>query len=230
MIHAERSEVIFIGGRSGVGKSSVALEMLNQLTEADVKHAVIEGDNLDQAHPAPWRTGLHLAELNLAAMWRNYREAGYRRVIYTNTVSVLETETLSEAMGDDVHVTAVLLTASDDTARARLSRREIGSALDSHVERSNHAAHNLEMRATDAVHRISTDGRTVADIASEIIGLTGWLDLASVRETQFTNDRRDAIPATLPEPTDGPRERIERDEPKMLGDRCRHSNAAVLGE
>jgi len=42
-------DVIFIGGRSRVGESSVAAEASHLLGLADVQHAVIEGDNLDQA-------------------------------------------------------------------------------------------------------------------------------------------------------------------------------------
>ena len=49
------AEVLFIGGRSGVGKTSAALELHALLTALDVRHAVIEGDNLDLAHPAPWQ-------------------------------------------------------------------------------------------------------------------------------------------------------------------------------
>ncbi len=32
-----------------------------------------------------------------------------------------------------------------------------------------------EEAAPDWVHRVDTDDRTVADIAAEIIGLTGWM-------------------------------------------------------
>jgi uridine kinase len=96
---AERSEVLFIGGRSGVGKTSVALELHWRLAEQQVKHCVIEGDTLDQAYPPPWEHGL--AEQNLSAIWNNYRALGYWRLIYTNTVSVLYTEALTAAMGDD---------------------------------------------------------------------------------------------------------------------------------
>jgi hypothetical protein len=94
----ELSEVLFIGGRSGVGKTSVAYELHSQLAAKDVRHCLIEGDNLDMAHPAPWVHGL--AEKNLAAMWQNYRELGYRRLIYTNTVSVRLTQELATAMGE----------------------------------------------------------------------------------------------------------------------------------
>lgn len=82
-------EVLFIGGRAGVGKSSVAAEIHAQLSSARIRHCVIEGDNLDLAWPVPWQHGLRLVEANLAAMWSTYRACGYSRLIYTNTAAVL---------------------------------------------------------------------------------------------------------------------------------------------
>ncbi|WP_344790587.1 adenylyl-sulfate kinase [Gryllotalpicola daejeonensis] len=149
--------------------------MSRLLARADVRHAVIEGDNLDLAYPVPWQQGLKLAELNLAAMWRNYCEAGYRRLVFTNTVSVLEIDSLSAALGGEVRAIGVLLTADDETVRSRLTAREIGSALDEHLERSAATARRLDAQAPNAVHRVRTDDRTVADIANEIVALTGWL-------------------------------------------------------
>jgi adenylylsulfate kinase-like enzyme len=49
-----RSEAIFIGGRSSVGKTTVAFEVHAQLSAADVPHCLIDGDFLDMAHPPPW--------------------------------------------------------------------------------------------------------------------------------------------------------------------------------
>jgi hypothetical protein len=167
-----RSEALFLGGRSGVGKSSVGNEIHTQLSAAGVWHCLIEGDNLDMAYPPPWEHGL--AERNLAAMWANYRSLGYRRMIYTNTVSVGFVDQLTEAMGDSPGVTAVLLTADDTTARQRLAKREIGTALDWHIERSDLMARELDQTIPGWVHRVPTDGRGVADIAAQIIGLTGW--------------------------------------------------------
>jgi hypothetical protein len=164
--------VLFLGGRSGVGKSSVGYEIHEQLSAADVRHCLIEGDNLDLAYPPPWEHGL--AERNLAAMWANYRALGYRRMIYTNTVSVRFADELTAAMGDDPAVTAVLLTADDTTARHRLAKREIGTALDRHVERSDLMARELDRTVPARVHRVPTDGRPVAVIAAQIITLTGW--------------------------------------------------------
>jgi hypothetical protein len=169
-----RSEAVFIGGRSGVGKSSVGQEMHAQLSAARIRHCLIEGDNLDLAYPPPWEHGL--AERNLAAMWANYRALGYRRMIYTNTASVSGTVIgeLTAAMGDGPQVTGVLLTCTDGTARERLGQREIGTALDWHIERSTVMAARLDSRVPGWVHRVVTDGRPVAGIAAEIIGLAGW--------------------------------------------------------
>nr|WP_025159158.1 AAA family ATPase [Leifsonia aquatica] len=168
------TDVIFIGGRSGVGKSSVAAEASRILAHADIRHAVIEGDNLDQAHPEPWREGIDLAERNLAALWSNYRAIGYSRLIFTNTVSVLQMPSLVAALGPDVRPFGVLLTASDAAAAERLGRREIGSGLAEHIERSRSAAARLD--EARSVHRVATDGRTVADIAAEILAAAGWTE------------------------------------------------------
>ena len=169
-----QTEALLVGGRAGVGKSSVGYEIHEQLSAVGLRHCLIEGDNLDMAYPEPWEH--HLAERNLAAMWANYRALGYRRMIYTNTASVLEKVIgeLTAAMGDDPQVTGVLLTCSDTTARQRLAQREIGSALDWHVERSAQMARRLDRQAPAWVHRVATDARTVADIAAEVISLTAW--------------------------------------------------------
>lgn len=146
------TDVLFIGGRSGVGKTSVAAEIGRQLTAADVWHALKEGDNLTQA-PNP----------------------GYHRLIYTNTVSVLEMDNLVNAIGGDVTATGILLTASDKTAAERLTGREIGSGLSYHLEASKRGADRLAATASDQVHRVATDARSIAAIASEILSLTAWL-------------------------------------------------------
>lgn len=162
-------------GRSGVGKTSVAAEISRQLVDADIWHALIEGDYLGQAHPEPWRQGIPLVERNLAAMWRNYRDLGYHRLIYTNTASVLNMDSLTFALGGSVIRTGVLLTASDETTAERLARREVGSGLSYHLEASKRGAEQLAAKASDQIHRVATDSRSVATIASEVISLTTWL-------------------------------------------------------
>ncbi|WP_308159649.1 ATPase [Arthrobacter sp. ISL-65] len=144
------------------------------------------GDNLDMAHPVPWAHGL--AEKNLCAMWKNYRELGYRRLIYTNTVSVRLTQELAKAMGDNPKIIGVLLMANDLTVYKRLAGRETGTDLDSHGERSQRAAHDLDLHTPPWFHRVETDDRTPTDVAKEILALTSWQDLAPVGIPADTNN------------------------------------------
>lgn len=151
-------------------------EVSAQLQAAEVAHCLVEGDNLDQAFPAP-RDDPHrsrMTEANLAAIWGNYAALGYRRLIYTNTVSVLEPDLIARAMGGAPRIVGVLLTADDATARRRLGGREIGSQLDAHVSRSTRMARHLQDTAPPSVVRVPTGGRAVADIARDVIVVTGW--------------------------------------------------------
>lgn len=164
-------EVLLIGGPSGVGKSTVAWEVSAQLRDADVPHCVIEGDIMDQIHPAPPDDPERAAitERNLAAIWANYAALGQRRLIYTNTVSILEAPMIIRAMGHPAtRATRVLLTAGGDTVRTRLTSREIGSQLEPHLARSTFMARHLDEHAPEGTIRIDTDGRTVTDIAAEV--------------------------------------------------------------
>ena len=177
-VHKEhRAEALLIGGRSGVGKTTVGWEISARLRAAGVAHCLIEGDNLDQAHPAPpgdpSRT--KLTEANLAAMWGNYAGLGHHRLIYTNTVSILEPDLITRAMGGTPRIIPVLLTAADATARRRLGTREIGSQLEAHLHRSAKMAVWLDTSAPADAVRVATDGRSVGEIAREVIAATGWL-------------------------------------------------------
>lgn len=171
------AEALLIGGRSGVGKTTVGWEVSAQLQSAGIAHCLVEGDNLDQAFPAPpddpART--KMTEANLAALWGNYAALGYRRLIYTNTVSVLEPDLIARAMGGTPRIISVLLTADDATAHHRLSGREIGSQLDAHLRRSTKMAVHLEDTAPPDVVRVPTDGRPVDVIARDVITATNWL-------------------------------------------------------
>jgi molybdopterin-guanine dinucleotide biosynthesis protein len=61
-------EVLVIAGPAGVGKTTVANEVSAQLRRANVAHAVVDTDVLDDVFPVPdeqWR----VTEQNLAAVW-----------------------------------------------------------------------------------------------------------------------------------------------------------------
>ena len=175
----DHAEVLLIGGRAGVGKTSVGWEVSALLRAAAVPHAVIDGDFMGQVHPAPegdpHRT--EITESNLTAVWANYARRGYRRLIYTNTLSVVPEATgmFERALGGRVRIVRVLLTATDATTRARLERRELGSELETEWESSTRKARLLDQRTPADAVRVATDGRAVADIAREVVTATGWI-------------------------------------------------------
>ncbi|AXE26158.1 hypothetical protein C0216_24270 [Streptomyces globosus] len=175
----DQAEVLLIGGRAGVGKTTVGWEVSTLLRAAAVAHCVIEGDFMGQAHPAPEGDPRRrkIAERNLTALWSNYAELGYRRLIYTQTVSVLSEneEMFRRAMGADVRMVRVVLTASDATARQRLTDREVGSELEQELAGSARKARILDEQAPPDTLRVVTDGRAVVDIAREVADATGWL-------------------------------------------------------
>ncbi|WP_330352508.1 hypothetical protein [Streptomyces chartreusis] len=174
----DHAEVLLIGGRAGVGKTTVGWEVSARLRAAQVAHAVIDGDFMGAVHPAPpddtHRSGI--TARNLAAVWANYADLGHRRLVYTNTSSVLDMAApmFRRAMGDDVRLVRVLLTATDETAAQRLTGRELGSELEHEVRSSRRKARLLDEHAPADVRRVPTDGRTVIDIAAEVVATTGW--------------------------------------------------------
>lgn len=169
-------EVLLIAGRSGAGKSTVGGEVSELLRERNTAHCLLEGDLVGHVSPPP-ATDPHrsaLTERNLAAVWANFAALGHRRLVCTNTVSVLEPDMFRRAMGDPaLRVVGVLLTATEATAEARLAGRERGTRLAVHVERSARAARRLEEQAPSVTVRVSTDGKPVRQIAQEVVPRPG---------------------------------------------------------
>lgn len=170
------AEVLLIGGRSGVGKTTVGWEVAAQLRAAAVSHAIIEGDFMGQVFPPP-ADSASLVERNLTAVWANYAGLGHHRLIYTNTLSVLPQTTgmFERAMGADVRIIRVLLTAADATVSARLTGRELGSELAQGLRTSADRARQLDERVRADTVRVPTDHRRVVDIAQEVLAATGWV-------------------------------------------------------
>lgn len=182
-------QILLLGGASGTGKTTVGWELSAILEHRGVDHCVIDGDTLGHIFPAPpgdpSRSGV--VERNLASVWSGFAKVGQTRLIYTNTVSVLEEEMIRRAVRTpaagggassevevEVEVTSVVLVAGARTVAQRLARRETGDRVDLHIDRSLRAAMLLQQRASESVVVISTDGRAVEDVALEVLDATGW--------------------------------------------------------
>lgn len=174
----DHADVLLIGGRAGAGKTTVGWEVSALLRKATVSHAIIDGDFMGQVHPAPRGDPdrSEITESNLTAVWANFARRGYRRLVYTNTLSVMPetTSMFLRAMGAETRIVRVLLTASDATVRERLTARERGSELDHELAGSARKARLLDERVPAGTARVATDGRAVVDIAREVVAATGW--------------------------------------------------------
>ena len=168
------SEVLLLAGRSGVGKSQCRIRMPCRTQGSGC--AALCDRRRHVGHGLSDTVEHVLAERNLAAMWANYRELGYRRLIFVNSACVLATEArkLAAAMGDDPRLVPIILTCTDATAAQRLGHRETGDSLDQHVDASRRMAAALTGGAETSTYRIATDDRTMAEIAADAIAFTGW--------------------------------------------------------
>jgi hypothetical protein len=168
-------EVLLIGGSAGVGKSSVGWEVSVQLNHRGISHWHLEGDVLDAAWPRPRddQDGQRMTVNTMRAMAGVFAAEGYTRCVYVQTASVIESHVVAQALGN-VRTVGVLLTASEATRVQRLSGREIGTDLDRHVASTRRMADRLQQESPEWVVRISTDGRSVAAIATDVIERSGW--------------------------------------------------------
>jgi broad-specificity NMP kinase len=168
-------EVLVVCGPAGVGKTTVANEVSEQLKLAQIEHAVIDTDALDQVHPWPL-PGLPPEELsrrNFAAVWGNFAQIGHRRLILTGVFVDLEVELAwITSVVPTRKVTVVRLRADASTLESRVHRGEIGSAVADQLRRT--MAQVEAIVDPPGTIMVDTSSASVTDAAAEILGLVGW--------------------------------------------------------
>jgi GrpB-like predicted nucleotidyltransferase (UPF0157 family) len=165
-----RVPVIVLSGPVGVGKSAVASELSGTLSSAGVPHALVDFDVLTACYPySPGdRFGHGLGCANLAHVWRNARSCGARCLVMAR---VVETREELEGFRDAVpgaDIVVVRLAASLPVLEERVRARERGHSLEWHLQRAAELADGLRQAAIED-YLVQTDGRTVADVAAEIV-------------------------------------------------------------
>ena len=115
--------MLVISGAAGVGKSSTAYEVSNQLQRAGVGHAVVDSDELDHIFPVPPDLA-RLTERNLKCVWSGFSERGVTRLVLVGVYlhRPAELEWIRRAI-PGAHFTLVRLVASDETLADRLVRQ-----------------------------------------------------------------------------------------------------------
>ncbi|RZU61243.1 hypothetical protein [Zhihengliuella halotolerans] len=163
---------IFINGTYGVGKTSVLDHIGDRLEGSARPFALMDVDWFHRSWPpAHAMHGNALIELeNMAAVWRNYRTVGPRRLVISGVIESKEDlHRYSDALS--VAIRPVLLVADRRTVFHRLRRRyspQRAGHLQWHLERAS----GLQERLIDAAPyeaRFDTTSDVPAKTAQRII-------------------------------------------------------------
>jgi hypothetical protein len=172
--------VLVITGPVGVGKSAIANEAAWLLRQADVPHALVDLDRIEQCWPIPADDpeNERVSHRNLACMWANFREAGADRLIF---VRVLETRSLLRRVTKAVpgaHITVVRLMAPLAVLHERIRSRE-ASDPEWFLGAATHTAEVFE-RAQVEDHLVDNENRPATVVAKEVLHRVGWLPSGAV--------------------------------------------------
>jgi len=169
--------VLVICGAAGVGKSAVAWEIERHLQIADVRHAMIDTDELDRVYPQPEPLSepVALSRRNLKALWESFAALGHSRLILSGVMLDLDADLAwISASIENADYTVVRLLASDETLRQRVETREIGTGREEQTRRTLAQAEALRQQKKGRAVVVQTDDRSPEEIAREILEIIGW--------------------------------------------------------
>lgn len=167
---------MIITGPVGAGKTTVALEVSELLEQGSIAHACVDLDALRWCYPRrpDDRFSTKLAMKNLAAIWVNFQECGATSLIIADVIETRSGLDRYRAAIPGADILVVRLTASLNTLHKRLEHRELGVGLAWHLQRAPELAVIMERNHIEDL-LVSTDGKTVTEIAREILQQTRWM-------------------------------------------------------
>ena len=170
-------EILLITGAAGVGKSTASWEISEELKRRGLAHALIDTDELDRVWPRP-SDEMRQRQLdvgNLASWWSRYEELGIPRLVLAGVFLDLDAAVgwITEAIPRG-EIRAVRLVVSADELRARVERREIGSAGAAQLSRSLKQRAFIEAHPRPDETVIDTGNLSVTEVAVRMCDLMGW--------------------------------------------------------
>lgn len=168
--------VLLITGPVGVGKSTIAAQAATLLREADVPHALVDLDQIEQSWPVPADDpgNERVSHRNLACMWANFRQAGADRLIL---VRVLEDRSLLRRVTKAVpgaQITVVRLRAPLAVLHQRIRSREAGDPS-WYLDAATSTAEVFEQAQVED-HLVDNQNRPATVVAEEVLHRVGWLN------------------------------------------------------
>jgi adenylylsulfate kinase-like enzyme len=166
-------KVIVLSGSMGSGKTTVLGEMSDILCEQGAPHAAFDLDAVTTVL-LPDAAAQEVNSRNLAAICRNVLAAGVVRLLVAEALETRsQFERIREALpGADI--TVCRLTASLATMESRLRVREPGMYQDRFVVRSRVLDERMAAAKLENFIVVN-DGRSVTDVAREVLQCAGWI-------------------------------------------------------
>ncbi len=162
---------LWLCGPVGVGKTTTAFEIFGRLTDAGIKTAYVDLDQLGLCYPTPAddRDNHRVKAANLAAVWPGFRDDGARCLVVSGGIGTHDVVRLHADQLPDTALTLVRLRVSDDGLRRRVIGR--GWQVDA-VDEFIREAHDLDQH--DFAHAyVDTDDLSVADVATAVLAKAG---------------------------------------------------------
>jgi adenylylsulfate kinase len=174
MTTPEEPRAVLVTGTIGSGKTAVATEMGEILEESGIPCAIVDLDWLGWVH-----LGRHpideLIASNLAAMVPNYHAAGVRHYVLARSIgSAEQVAALRGGLDGATPLVVVRLTANKETILGRLRNRDEGRTLQEHVAQAVQFE-SEQAHAQLADFDVSTDSRSVREVATEVLSWLGWI-------------------------------------------------------
>ncbi len=169
--------MLVVCGPSGSGKTVTMWEIGHRLRQGEIPHALIDADELDRVWPQPESVEalITVTRRHLRTMWETFSGLGTRHLLVCGVMASIaqSEEWIAEAV-PGATITYVRLSAEHATRERRLRGRTLGSGFDQEMRASDRAAAFIEEHDRPGMPTVSTDGKTVAEVADEVLRITGW--------------------------------------------------------
>lgn len=163
-----------LSGTVGVGKTTMALEVVDALAEREVACAAVDLDALVMQWPPTSKWNNDLLFENLAAIWPNFVRHGVTHLILARVLEdASDLEHYRKAVpGADIRICRLVAPERQRKQRLR-ARMPPGPSLDWHLHRTTELE---EVLAAAKYEHFTVDNgdRPIREVAVEILRRAGW--------------------------------------------------------
>ena len=162
---------IVITGPVGVGKTTISKAISDIYKGQNIKHAVIDLDNLRAV--SPWSSDdpyyMKLGFKNLASIWSNFEQVGIDYVVIPSVIETTEEKEQIQKAITNSKVVLVRLRGTTDTIHNQIRDREnTEESLKWHLNRAIELSSRFEKAKIDDFV-VDIDDKTPKEIAEELL-------------------------------------------------------------